>query len=112
MGWFKIIRSKCLFMLVLITGICFVLSALEINTDSIKNTFDDEYDHYIQPDSTQVHATVLQFVQDHLADLSFDYFEPHFFTQFFSLESCVLSTGAFNITHPPKIYLLYGLLRI
>jgi len=105
-------RSKCLFFLVLITGICFVLSALEINTDSVKNTFDDEYDHYVQPDNTQVHATVVQFAIDHLPDVSFGGFEINFFCKFFSFQICPPNNLAFNITHPPKIYLLYGLLKI
>jgi hypothetical protein len=105
-------RSKCLFILVLITGICFVLSAWEINTDSIKNTFDDEYDHYIQPDNTQVQATVVQFAQDDLPLLATWPFEPHRYAQTISLQNCPPNHFVFPIKHPPKIYLLYRLLKI
>jgi hypothetical protein len=97
---------------VLVTGIFFILSALEINTDKIKNTFDDDYDHYVQPDNTQVHATIVQFAHDLLPDLSFGFFELHFFAKFFSLQSCPLNSFFCNVTPPPKIYLLYRLLRI
>ncbi len=46
-----------------LTGICFLLSALEINTRYIKNTFDDDYDSYVQPDNSTVHHSVISVPQ-------------------------------------------------
>jgi hypothetical protein len=38
--------------IILIIGIFFLLSVSEISTSFVKNTFDDEYDTYIQPDNS------------------------------------------------------------
>ena len=107
-------RSKCLFILTLLTGIFFVMSALELNTDSIKNTFDDEYDHYILPDLAPVHAAVTQFYQDRLPILEVVFFNAYRFINQCLRPSCAKSGGRFTAAfrHPPKIYLIYRLLRI
>lgn len=56
--------KKWLYWLLLcLTGIYFLLSALEISTRYIKNTFDDEYDSYIQPDNSIIHHAVVSIPQ-------------------------------------------------
>jgi hypothetical protein len=99
---------------VLIAGIFFVMSALEINTDSIKNTFDDDYDHYIQPDLTPVHATIIQFQKHHQPVLTAGLINDFFFTKDFFCRDCAKNNQLYNerFRKPPKIYLLHGLMRI
>lgn len=62
-------KSKCSIFLLVITAICFVLSALEVNTEYINNTFGDKYDSYVQPDNP-THYSVIKVVKD----ASLDYF--------------------------------------
>lgn len=68
-------KQKYSIFLVFITAICFLMSALELNTDHISNTFGDEYDTYISSDHT-VHHDIIKKVQDNdpLVFLSFGSF--------------------------------------
>lgn len=104
-------RSKLLYVLVLLTGICFVMSALEINTAYIKNTFNDEYDHYIQPDNNCVQTAVIHTNKAHCpADL----FTASFFPKIYLLQSCDKAIPVYRerTCSSLRIYLLYGLIRI
>lgn len=68
-------KQKYSIFLVFITIICFLMSALELNTNHISNTFGDEYDTYISSDYTADH-TIIKKVQDNdpLIFLSFSGF--------------------------------------
>lgn len=43
--------SKFKHLLFIVVSFCYLQSALEVNTDTIQNTWDDEYDTYIHADN-------------------------------------------------------------
>ncbi len=96
-----------------LTGICFLLSALEINTRYIKNTFDDDYDSYVQPDNSSVHHAVVSVQQIDLPTLLSSF---SFTVNFFQLNEVAEKQSA-NISpvllvKPPDISLLNRLFKI
>lgn len=44
--------AKFKYLLFIVVSFCYLQSALEVNTDTIKNTWGDEYDTYIHADNT------------------------------------------------------------
>ncbi|HEY4784616.1 MAG TPA: hypothetical protein VIH57_01145 [Bacteroidales bacterium] len=58
---------KCIFkyIFVLVIGVFFLLSACEISTKYFTNTFDDEYDVYVLPDSNNLPNIAIDFIADH-----------------------------------------------
>lgn len=44
-------RSRFSIFVLLFTAICFVMASLEVNTESVSNTFGDQYDTYVTQDS-------------------------------------------------------------
>ncbi|MDD4971228.1 MAG: hypothetical protein PHT07_17505 [Paludibacter sp.] len=50
--------------IIAVVGIFFMLSVSEINTSYFHNTFDDDYDYYIQPDNSPVTSISLNVFTD------------------------------------------------
>lgn len=69
-------KSKYSLFLLLITAVCFVTSALEVNTEHVKNTFGDQYDSYFLPDNTSTHNDVTAIDRNFLPEF------PTFFGSF------------------------------
>jgi hypothetical protein len=60
--WFK-------YIIVPIVGFFFLLSACEISTSYFSNTFDDDYDVYVQPDNGHLADITIDFIAD---DIQFE----------------------------------------
>lgn len=50
--------AKFRYLLFLVVSFCYLQSALEVNTDTIKNTWGDEYDTYIHADNTTIQHVI------------------------------------------------------
>ncbi|MDP4210123.1 MAG: hypothetical protein Q8928_15025 [Bacteroidota bacterium] len=60
--WFR-------YIIVPIVGFFFLLSACEISTSYFSNTFDDDYDVYVQPDNSHLADVAIDFLAD---DIQFE----------------------------------------
>ena len=94
--------AKLKYLLLLIVSLCYLQSALEVNTDTIKNTWGDEYDTYIHADNSPIqhnikteHSTDLALLPDFLFYQKFEISNTAFVADFHSLSD----------TSPHKIFL-------
>ena len=104
-------KSKYSILLVVFTIICFVISILEINTEYISNTFDDQYDSYVQPDNVAqptVEKIVENFVPRYATLLRLIYFPVSELTGY--LSACLLTEPSDQI--PVKRFILNRVLLI
>jgi len=106
-------KTRCFNFLLLIIGVCFLMSVLEMNTKFFSNTFNDDYDTYVQPDNSIVHNAVIQVPQFDLPQLFVPYnfkinFQPSFdYTQ---KQTGIISPAL--LIKPPDIHLINQLFRI
>lgn len=107
-------KQRWLYLLLLgLTGICFLLSALEINTRYIKNTFDDDYDSYVQPDNSSVYHAVVSVPQIDLPPLlSTPGFTVNFLTLNEFAEKQSANISPLLLVNPPDIFLFNRIFRI
>lgn len=105
--------SRVNIFLLLIIGIGFLLSALEINTRFIRNTFNDDYDTYVQPDNSTVHNAVIKVPQFDLPPIVVPFtftvvFQPSF--DYHEQQAVTISPGI--LINPPDLHLINQLFRI
>ena len=63
--------------IIAVVGLFFMLSACEISTGYFHNTFDDDYDYYIQPDNSTATNLAIKFFADFIFDFVPVIYESH-----------------------------------
>jgi len=94
--------AKLKYLLILIVSLCYLQAAFEVNTDTLKNTWGDEYDTYIHADNSATQHILKIEHQTDFALLSdfFQYRNTEISKSFF-----VADFHSFFDTSPHKLFL-------
>jgi len=101
-------KAKLKYALPLIVTFCFLEAAFEIDTDNIKNTWEDEYDIYVPSNnSTKLVLAVDHFTDATLPDVAF-FQRDHVGGS----TTILLPAGGTIFLSPPRLYIAYCSLLI
>ena len=94
--------------IVTVMGLFFMLSACEINSAYIRNTLDDDYGYYIQPDNSQTIDISTKIIFDHTFALI------HIFNEIpiTEISFYTLSTPIYYHNYSTRLYLKNRILLI